>query len=56
MILKLLVLGDSQAGEDSVLGQEETHVPNFWLHFVTWAPKQLRVSQSHSLEVSCWLW
>ena len=54
MILKLLVLGDSMAHEESVLGQEEIHGPNFWSRFVTWAPKQLRVSQSHSLAVSSW--
>lgn len=56
MILKLPVLGNSKAGEGSVLGHEETCVSNFWSHFVTWAPEQLRVTQSPSLVVSHWPW
>lgn len=32
MILKLPVLGNSKAGEGSVLGHEETCVSNFWSH------------------------
>lgn len=56
MILKLPVLGNSKAGEGSVLGHEEIHVPNFWSHYVTWAPEQLRVTQSPSLAVSHQPW